>query len=113
MATSLQSHGTPLNGPVVPKQNTEVQSIELQGNWCGTGKSRQNSSGTEIAQFAGATPLTTVQLTANTGVAPFKGVPPAKVLSRWSIGTGMAKFLGADPLKYYSSVDCHSRGSPP
>ena len=43
-------------------QNTVVQSIELQGNRGGTGKSRQNSSGTGIAKFAGAAPLITVQI---------------------------------------------------
>ena len=40
----------------------------------------------------------TVQLTDNTGVAPVKGVPPAKVMSLWSGGTGMAKIAGATPL---------------
>ena len=57
-------------------QNTVVQSIELQGNRCGTGKSRQNSTGTGIAKFAGAAPIVKVQLTANTGVGPVQGVPP-------------------------------------
>ena len=37
----------------------------------------------------------TVQLTDNTGVAPVKGVPPARVMSPWSGGTGLAKFAGA------------------
>ena len=72
-------------------QNTVVQSIELQGNRCGTGKCRQNSKGTGIAKVAGAAPLMTVQLTDNTGVAPVKGVPPAKVMAPWSGGTGIAK----------------------
>ena len=36
---------------------TLVQSIELQGNKGGTGKSRQNSRGTGIAKLAGAAPL--------------------------------------------------------
>ena len=40
----------------------------------------------------------TVQLTANTGVAPVQGLPPAKVMSPWSGGTGKAKFAGAAPL---------------
>ena len=40
----------------------------------------------------------TVQSTDNTGVAPVKGVPPAKVMSPWSGGTGIAKFAGAAPL---------------
>ena len=108
MAASLQPHGAPLNGPTVSIQNTVVQTIELQGNRGGTGKSRQNSSDTGIAKFAGATPLTTVQLIVNTGVAPFNGMPPAKVMSSWSGGTGIVKFSGADRLKYYSSVECHS-----
>ena len=68
------------------------------GNRCATGKSRQNSRGTEIAKFSGAAPLMTVQLTDNTGVAPVKGVPPAKVMSPWSGGTGIAKFAGAAPF---------------
>ena len=63
---------------VEPIQNTVVQSIELQGNRGGTGKSPQNSSGTGIAKFAGAAPLMTVQMTANTGVASVKGVPRLK-----------------------------------
>ena len=79
-------------------RNTEVQSIELQGNRCGTGKSRQNSRSTGIAKFAGAAPLITVQLTDNTGGAPVKGVLPAKVMSPCSKGTGIAKFAGATPL---------------
>ena len=58
-------------------QNAVVQSIELQGDRCGTSKSRQNSRGTGIAKFAGAAPLMTVQLTDDTGVAPVKGVPPS------------------------------------
>ena len=58
---------------------------------CGTGKSRRNSRGIGIAQFAGAAPLMTVRLTDNTGVAPVKGVPPAKVMAPWSGGTGIAK----------------------
>ena len=37
-------------------------------------------------------------LTNNTGVAPVKGVPPAKVMSPWRGGTGIAKFAGAIPL---------------
>ena len=35
-------------------QNNVVQSIRLQGNRGGTGKSRQNSQGTGIATLAGA-----------------------------------------------------------
>ena len=53
-----------------PIQNTVVQSIELQGNRCGTGKSRQKSRVTGIAKFGGGAPLMTVQFTNNTGVAP-------------------------------------------
>ena len=68
-----------------------VQSVELQGNRCGTGKSRQNTRGTGIAKFASATPHMTVQLTNNTGKAPVKGVSPAKVMSPWSGDTGIAK----------------------
>ena len=79
-------------------QNTVVQSIELQGNRCCTGKSFQNSRGTGIAKFAGAAFLMTVQLTDNTGVAPVNGVPPAKVMSLWSGGTGIATLAGAAPL---------------
>ena len=60
-------------------QNTVVQSIELQGDRCSTGKSRQNGRGTGIAKFDGAAPLMTVQLTDNTGVAP---VNP-KATERW------------------------------
>ena len=60
--------------------------------------SRQTSRGTGIAKFAGAAPLMTVQLTDNTGVAPVKGVPPAKVMSPWIGGKGIAKFSGAVPL---------------
>ena len=72
------------------KCNTEYCSpIQNRG---GTGKSRQNSSGTGIAKFAGAAPLITVQMTANTGVASVKGVPQAKVMSPWNRGTGMAQF---------------------
>ena len=66
--------------------------IEIQGYRCGTGKSRQKSSGSGIAPFM------TVHLTANTGVAPVKGVPQAKVMSPWSGGTGIAKFAGAATL---------------
>ena len=40
----------------------------------------------------------TVQLTDNIGVAPVKGVPPAKVMSPKSGGTEIAKFAGAAPL---------------
>ena len=40
----------------------------------------------------------TVQLTDNTGVAQVKGVPPAKVMSPYSGGTGIAKFAGAAPI---------------
>ena len=65
-------------------ENTVVLLIKLQGNRCGTGKSRQNSKGTGIAKFAGAACPKTVQLTVNTGVAPVKGVSPAKVMSPWS-----------------------------
>ena len=64
--------------PKEPNQNTVVQSIELQGNGDGTGKSRQNSSGTGIAKLAVAAPTMTVQLTANTGVVPLKKVPPSQ-----------------------------------
>ena len=35
-------------------QSTVVQSLELQGNGGGTGKSRQNSQGTGIAKLASA-----------------------------------------------------------
>ena len=73
-----------------------VQSIELQGIRCG--KSRQNSRGTGIARFAVAAPLMTVQLTDNTGVAPGKGEPPAKVMSPWRGGNGIVKIAGAAPL---------------
>ena len=38
-------------------QNNVVQSIELQGNRGGTGKSRQNSRGSGIAKLAGSAPL--------------------------------------------------------
>ena len=38
-------------------QNTVVQSIELQINRGGTGKSQQNSRGTGIAKLASAVPL--------------------------------------------------------
>ena len=65
---------------------------------CHTGKSRQNSSGTGTAKFAGAAPLNTVQFIDNPGVAPVKGVPPAKVMSPLSRGTGIAKFAGAAPF---------------
>ena len=84
-----------LGGPI---QNTIVQSVELQGYRCHTGKSRQNNRGTDIAKFSGAALLKTVQLTDNTGVAPVKGVPPAKLMSPWSGGTGIAKFAGAAPF---------------
>ena len=50
-----------------PIQNSVVQSIELQGIRGGTGKSRQNSRGTEMIKSAGAAPFRTVQLTAITG----------------------------------------------
>ena len=40
----------------------------------------------------------TVQLTDNTGVAPVKGVPPAKVMSLWSRGTVISKFAGDAPF---------------
>ena len=40
----------------------------------------------------------TVQVTTNTGVASVKGVPQAKVMSRWNGGTGIAQFAGAAPL---------------
>ena len=40
----------------------------------------------------------TVQLTDNTGVAPGKGVPPAKVMSPSSGGTEIAKFASGAPL---------------
>ena len=83
---------------VVAIQNTVVQSIELQGNSGGTSKNRQNSSGTGIAKLAGAAPLMTVQVTANTGVASVKGVPPAKVMSPWIGGTGIAQFACAAPF---------------
>ena len=83
---------------VEPIQNTVVQSIELQGNRGGTGKSPQNSSCTGIAKFAGAAPVMIVQLTVNTGVASVKGVPPAIVMSLCSGGTGIAQFAGAAPL---------------
>ena len=56
-------------GGSVSIQNTVVQSVELQGNRGGTGKSRQNSSGTKLVKFAGAASLMTVQVTTNTGVA--------------------------------------------
>ena len=79
-------------------QNTLVQSIELQGKRCGTGKSRQNNRGTGIAKFAGATPHMTVQLTENTGVAP------AKVMSPWSGGTGIAKFVVAAPFMTFIAL---------
>ena len=69
-----------------------------QGHRSGTGKSHQNSRGIGIANFSGAAPLMTVQLTDNTGVAPVKGVPPAKVMSPKSGGTGIAKFVDAAPL---------------
>ena len=65
---------------LVAIQNTVVQSIELHGNRCGTGKSRQNSRGTGIAKLVDAAPLMTVQLTATIEAAPAKGVPPAKVV---------------------------------
>ena len=82
-----------------PIQNTLVQSIELQG-WHrgGTGKSRQNSSGTGIAKLACAAPLIIFKLTANTEVVSVKEVPPAKVMSLWNRGTGIAQFAGAAPL---------------
>ena len=83
--------------PLKTIHTTVVQSIELQGNRCGTGKSCQNSSGTGIAKFAGAAPLMT-QWTDSTGVAPVKGVPPAKTMSPWSGGTGIAKFAGVAPF---------------
>ena len=51
-----------------------------------------------IAKFAGAAPLMTVQLTDNTGGAPVKGVPPAKVMSPLSGGTRIATIAGAAPL---------------
>ena len=38
-------------------QNTVVQSTELKGNRCGTGKRCQNSQGTGIAKLAGAAPF--------------------------------------------------------
>ena len=60
--------------------NTEYCS-QINGNRGGTGKNRQNSSGTGIAKFASATPLMTVLITAKTGVASIKGVPPAKEIS--------------------------------
>ena len=75
-------------------QITIVQSIELEGNRCGTG---QNSRGTGIAKFASAAPLITV-LTDVSGVAPVKGLPPAKVMSLWSGGTGISKFAVPLPL---------------
>ena len=40
--------------PAIIIQNNVVQSVELQGNRCGNGKSRQNSRGTGIAKLAGA-----------------------------------------------------------
>ena len=40
----------------------------------------------------------TVQLTDNTEVVPVKEVPPAKVISLWRGGTGIAKIAGAAPL---------------
>ena len=55
-------------------KNTVVQSIELQGNGFGTGKSCQISRGTGITIFAGAAPL----MTDNKGVAAVKGVPQLK-----------------------------------
>ena len=67
-------------------QNTVVQSIELQGNRGGTGKSRQNSRGTGIAKLASAAPLMTVQLTAITGaevVPPAIVVPPRRHHFSW------------------------------
>ena len=73
-------------------QNTLVQSVKLQGNRCGTGKSRQNKRGTGIAKYASAAPLMTVQLMDNTGVAPVKGVPPSNMMSPWSGGIGIALF---------------------
>ena len=75
-----------------------VQSVELQGNRCGTGKSCQNSRGTGIAKFASATPHMTVQLTNNTGKATVEGVTPAKMMSPWSGGTGISKLAGATPF---------------
>ena len=50
-----------------------------------------------MAKFASAAPLMTVQLTDNTGVAPVKGVSPAKVMSPWIPG-GIAKFSSAAPF---------------
>ena len=88
-----------MNQELLPAiQNTEVQSVEPQGNRCGPGKSRQNSRGTGIDKFAGGAPLMTVQVTDNTGVAQVKEVPTAKVMSLWSGGTGIAKFADAAPL---------------
>ena len=40
----------------------------------------------------------TVQFTANTGLAPVQGMPPAKVMSPWSGGPGIANFSGVAPL---------------
>ena len=40
----------------------------------------------------------TVQLTDNAGVAPAKGVSPAKVMSPWSGGIGIAKIAVAASL---------------
>ena len=40
----------------------------------------------------------TVQMIANTRVVSVKGVPPAKVMSLWNGGTGIAQFAGAAPL---------------
>ena len=79
-----------------PIQKTVVQSIEPHGNRGSNDESRQN--GTGIAKFAGAAPLMTVQLSAITGLATVKGVPPAKVMSPWNRGTGIAQFAGAAPL---------------
>ena len=47
----------------------------------------------------------TVQLTDNTGVAPVKGVPTAKLMSPWSRGTGIAKFAGTAPLMKVQLTD--------
>ena len=41
----------------LPTENTVVQSIKLQGNRGGTGKSRQNTRGNGIAKLVGAVPL--------------------------------------------------------
>ena len=84
--------------PPTTIQNTAVQSIELQGNRCSTGKSLQNSRDNGIAKFAGATPLMTVQLTEIQEWPQLKRCPPAKVMSPWSRGTGIAKFSGAAPF---------------